>query len=385
MTRDPLGYYKILDVLPCADAAAIKNNYREKAKIWHPDHNDSQQALENFQKVALAYDVLKNPKSKIIYGLLSLVYETQNFPDMKTLKIYKAVDGEETPFLRVFKLYKILPGFKKSLPAEENLIGTWNDALSFIQKITRHNWLQGMCNPFSFKTAFKALKSNYQNINANFEDNFKLLIHNAAAYYAAENLSKARLSAVQALDYAPAKYRSILVGFINGIAAQPENIPAWDYDALKKIQLRIPFLLSGAVLLLLIMILLPLAKPFFSAPDSSKIAYYQEVRFNSGAETVDDVVVAKIFNIPVDTADTSMLYYTIAPAKIMYGPSEEFDVLGTARLRQTVRVTGYTPEQDWFRVMLDNGEMGFIKKQYLKKGIGRDIPENSKIFYNPDL
>ena len=64
----------------------------------------------------------------------------------------------------------------------------------------------------------------------------------------------------------------------------------------------------------------------------------------------------------------------------MYGPSEEFDILTTGKRGQTVRVTGYSPDEEWFRVMLDNGEMGFIKKQYLKKGIGAEIPTGSKIY-----
>ena len=64
----------------------------------------------------------------------------------------------------------------------------------------------------------------------------------------------------------------------------------------------------------------------------------------------------------------------------MYGPSDEFDVLATGKRGQTVRVTGYSPDEEWFRVMLDNGEMGFITKQNLKKGIGLEIPSGSKIF-----
>lgn len=111
-----------------------------------------------------------------------------------------------------------------------------------------------------------------------------------------------------------------------------------------------------------------------------KIAYYQEVRFNTGGETVDDMVMSKVFNIPVDSSDETMLFHITSATNIMYGPSEQFDIMEKAVKNQTVRVTGYTPDQEWYRVMLDNGEMGFIKKSYLKQGIGLAIPEGSKVF-----
>ena len=119
MEFDPLGYYKILEVEYNTDEKSLKFNYRNKVKLWHPDHNKAENALEVFQKISLAYDVLSNPKSKTIYDLLALVYTAQDFPDMKTLKLYKAVDGNETPFLRVFSLQKISGSFLKSTMSEE--------------------------------------------------------------------------------------------------------------------------------------------------------------------------------------------------------------------------------------------------------------------------
>ena len=56
---DPLGYYTILGISSEADAALVKQSYRDLAKIWHPDHNTDAEALENFQKLSVAYEVLK--------------------------------------------------------------------------------------------------------------------------------------------------------------------------------------------------------------------------------------------------------------------------------------------------------------------------------------
>ena len=112
----------------------------------------------------------------------------------------------------------------------------------------------------------------------------------------------------------------------------------------------------------------------------SAINYYQEVRYNNNTHvSVDDVITSKIFNIPVDLYDDKMIYHLKTNTPIMHGPSEHFDVLANGIKKQTVRITGYSPDKTWFRIMLDNGDMGFVKKQYLKKGIGNGIPKDSKI------
>lgn len=381
MIFDPLGYYRCLNADYNTDEKILKINYREKAKFWHPDHNKAENALEEFQKISIAYEILKDVKTRTLYNLLALAYDAATFPDMKSLKLYKAANGDENPFLRVFNLQKIvwnkLPEIK-----EEKLIGTFKDAQKFISNVTRHNWLKGWWSLTGAKLTVKALKNNFYNIGQNTADNFKMLIHNAAVYYDIGKTDKAKLSALQALEYATAEQKALLLPFIELLPPVNTAIPQWNYQELKKIQLKIPLAVgTGAILAAIIAVaplLLQLVPEKYTEDD--KIAYYRQVKFNTGAKTVDDVVVSKIFNIPVDTSDTKQLFHLKSSAEIMYGPSEEFDVLTTGKRGQTVRVTGYSPDEEWFRVMLDNGEMGFIKKQYLKKGIGAEIPTGSKIY-----
>lgn len=381
MIFDPLGYYRCLNADYNTDEKILKINYREKAKFWHPDHNKAENALEEFQKISIAYEILKDVKTRTLYNLLALAYDAATFPDMKSLKLYKAANGDENPFLRVFNLQKIvwnkLPEIK-----EEKLIGTFKDAQKFISNVTRHNWLKGWWSLTGAKLTVKALKNNFYNIGQNTADNFKMLIHNAAVYYDIGKTDKAKLSALQALEYATAEQKALLLPFIELLPPVNTAIPQWNYQELKKIQLKIPLAVgTGAILAAVIAVaplLLQLVPEKYTEDD--KIAYYRQVKFNTGAKTVDDVVVSKIFNIPVDTSDTKQLFHLKSSADIMYGPSEEFDVLATGKRGQTVRVTGYSPDEEWFRVMLDNGEMGFIKKQYLKKGIGAEIPTGSKIY-----
>lgn len=381
MTYDPLGYYRCLNADYNTDEKNLKINYREQAKFWHPDHNKSENALEEFQKISIAYEVLKDAKTRTIYNLLALVYDVSNFPDMKSLKLYKSANGDENPFLRVFNLQRIVWNKHPEIQ-EEKLIGTFTDAQKFISAITRHNWLKGWWSPKAAALTVKALKNNFYGIGKNTADNFKMLVHNAAAFYDFGKVDKAKLSALQALEYAAPEQKEFLQRFIELLPPVNTIIPQWDYSRLKKIQLKIPLAAVAAAAIAGIVLIAPLLLQLLpeTTEKSDKIAYYQQVKFNSGAKTVDDVVVSKIFNIPVDTYDTKMLYHLKYEAKIMYGPSDEFDVLATGKRGQTVRVTGYSPDEEWFRVMLDNGEMGFITKQNLKKGIGLEIPSGSKIF-----
>lgn len=59
MIFDPLGYYRCLNADYNTDEKILKINYREKAKFWHPDHNKAENALEEFQKISIAYEILK--------------------------------------------------------------------------------------------------------------------------------------------------------------------------------------------------------------------------------------------------------------------------------------------------------------------------------------
>lgn len=373
---DPLEYYKLLETTPQESDELFKAKYRQKVKFWHPDHNPDPNAVEIFQKLTVAYDVLKDKKMRTIYNLLSTTYAQADFPDMKNLKAYKSATGNETPFLRVFQLYEV----KNFKGVTKNLIGTFQDAVRFIQTTTRNNWLWGWLKPSLFKQNVIGLLKNYQNINQNAADNYKLLVHNAAAFWHEDKFEKSALSAMQALEYATPSQKAVLNDFLETSGVAPQVLQPWNYAYLQKIQLRIPFAFAAILATLGIVLSTSLYQGGFEKVGNVVSSYYQKVRFNSGAETVDDLVVGKIFNVPVDLLDTQMLYHLTSAQKIMYGPSEKFDILSQGTRGQTVRVTGYTPDEIWYRVMLDNGEMGFIKKEHLKKGVFNEIPKDSKIY-----
>ena len=165
------------------------------------------------------------------------------------------------------------------------------------------------------------------------------------------------------------------------LAVQPKlKLSPWNYLNLKLIQLIIP-------LIIVFVALIPFSVKVVSESDllsyfdkKQEISYHQEVQFRTGGSMADDMVVGKIINIPVDITDASKLVYLTSDQPLMYGPADDFDVMKKLKKGTTVRITGISPDEIWYRVMLDEGEMGFLRKEHLKAGIGLEIPYGSQIY-----
>lgn len=63
----PRDYYDILGVLKDADPDEVRRAFRKKARVLHPDINQSPTALVEFQELQEAYMVLKDPDKKQRY------------------------------------------------------------------------------------------------------------------------------------------------------------------------------------------------------------------------------------------------------------------------------------------------------------------------------
>ena len=377
MLYDALGYFSVLGADETTDSQRLKILYRDRAKFWHPDVNKAENAMDMFQKLSKAYDTLKDPKTKILYSLLSLIYTPIDFPNLARLNTYKSAKGFETPYLRVFSISRLEKGQIKT----ENLIGTYDDALVFIKKATIKNFLSG----FLSKKFYKALEHNLNQMLSDNHENLKLLIHNAAAFYDEGKFEASYISAVSALSYANQNEKEAIQKFLKLLGpVQSSSIQTFDTQKLRKMQLQ-PFIQTALILGMMLIILI--GTPFLLSVSSSKeksdeINYYQTIEVGGGQEITDDLITSKIVKIPVDLSDNNMLYHITKEVPVMYGPSEKFDVLAKALQNQTVRITGHTPDNTWYRVMLDNGDMGFVQTRYLQKGIGLSVPNGSKIILN---
>lgn len=60
-------YYKILGVKPSATASEIKRAYRKKAKLLHPDVNNSPDTQSAFQDLIKAYEILSDMHQKTLF------------------------------------------------------------------------------------------------------------------------------------------------------------------------------------------------------------------------------------------------------------------------------------------------------------------------------
>lgn len=377
--KDALGYYKVLEVDSSTDEKTLKIKYRDLAKLWHPDFNKAENAMEHFQKLSVAYDVLKDKNSRLIYDLLSEVYTSDNFPDMQNLSVLKDKYNKENPLVRVIFLRKIIGKITRYNVSEDRLVCTYEQARQEALAYSLSNWFLGWWHPKALVKNVRALIDNFRNIGQNNQDNLLLLVHNAVAFEQDGKPRQAMVSALQAMEYADGEQRELLERFIKKLGIpKPDKIPSWRLLPLKLVQLIVPFLI-------LLSVLYPFAQQLSLVrymQKENEVTYFQKVKFNGGGEIVDDVVVSKIFSIPVNVADDSKLYHFSQDTKIMYGPGEEFDVMANGQKDQTVRITGFTLDKSWYRVMLDSGEMGFVPDKILRRGAKTPPLDGSKIVPN---
>lgn len=377
--KDALGYYKVLEVDSSTDEKTLKIKYRDLAKLWHPDFNKAENAMEHFQKLSVAYDVLKDKNSRLIYDLLSEVYTSDNFPDMQNLSVLKDKYNKENPLVRVIFLRKIIGKITRYNVSEDRLVCTYEQARQEALAYSLSNWFLGWWHPKALVKNVRALIDNFRNIGQNNQDNLLLLVHNAVAFEQDGKPRQAMVSALQAMEYADGEQRELLERFIKKLGiSKPDKIPSWRLLPLKLVQLIVPFLI-------LLSVLYPFAQQLSLVrymQKENEVTYFQKVKFNGGGEIVDDVVVSKIFSIPVNVADDSKLYHFSQDTEIMYGPGEEFDVMANGQKDQTVRITGFTLDKSWYRVMLDSGEMGFVPDKILRRGAKTPPLDGSKIVQN---
>lgn len=378
---DPLGYYAILGVDYHAGDAEIKQNYRDRAKILHPDHNTDENALENFQELSVAYDVLKEDSSRLIYDLMAQTHPREKFPNINALKAYKNQHDKEDVFVRTINIRQVLGKLWKFSDSSHQEICNFKEAKLALFLASILNWTLGWWNPKSFVLNLRAIIGNIKNLNTNTQENFTLLTHNAVAYWQDNKKEAALLSALQAGLYADSYRKGLLNKFIALLnVGSNKRAPLWNYTALKTVQLIVPGIVALGILLSLGTTVISEADLSRRFSKNNEITYYQKVNFRTGGQTVDDLVVAKIIDLPADSENLTMLYHTLRPVKVMHGPSDDFDVMAEIKSRQTVRMTGYTPDQAWYRVQLDNGNMGFVRAENLKKGVGLSIPDGSKVY-----
>ncbi|MGA7954608.1 MAG: DnaJ domain-containing protein, partial [Gloeobacterales cyanobacterium] len=62
-------FYNILNVDPQTDKEEIRKSYIKLASLYHPDVSKDPGARERFEEINLAYTILSNDETRIIYNL----------------------------------------------------------------------------------------------------------------------------------------------------------------------------------------------------------------------------------------------------------------------------------------------------------------------------
>lgn len=367
--QDALGYYAVLEVHPEADDGLIKRQYYEKAKFWHPDHNDNPQALEKFQKVSVAYDVLKDKLSRLQYDILSCVYDAAEFPPLGSLKIYKNQSSKDDKALRVLRQRTV----KNGVVRESKDICNIREAGNMVLSTSITNWLCGWWGKKGFSHTVEALKFNRREVSACNADNMKLLVHNAVAYMQENNSEMAWVYAKQAeLMCGSHEYLSRkLAELVAKTGYQPKKavtIPRWNAAELVRRQYLFPLFLG---LLAVLGSLLIFANQGLFLPRSSNKGYY---------EAGSDMVETKIIKTDSDAYSKRFLVHLTEDCTIYHGPDERYSPMTTGNALQTVRIIGHTSDKKWYQIILDNGEMGYIQKSKTAAGVGNPIPAKSHVY-----
>ena len=90
------NYYEILGVTPDSDVSEIKAAYRKLARKYHPDVNDSAEAVAKFKAVTEAYETLsdnvKRNKYNTLYGFFKSYKSSQSGAQYKKSKEPKFED-----------------------------------------------------------------------------------------------------------------------------------------------------------------------------------------------------------------------------------------------------------------------------------------------------
>lgn len=106
-----MDLYNILEINPDATENEIKKAYLHLVKLYHPDKNKLPNAVEHFQQIQTAYEILINPITREEYNKMTPTKQL-NFMDMLNKIIKENIDDFDfNHFINTFNIADILSLF----------------------------------------------------------------------------------------------------------------------------------------------------------------------------------------------------------------------------------------------------------------------------------
>ncbi|MCR6629281.1 MAG: DnaJ domain-containing protein [Magnetospirillum sp.] len=202
ISQDPKGYYAVLGLAPGADLAAIKAAYRSRAKTVHPDRNRSSAAAEEFQRLVEAYRVLKDVVHRAEYDATGVHPLTDDGDDYPSTPFACSRCGAVTaqPRYIVFHQVKSYLLWAKRRRKEGIFCRDCADAAAVQSSVV--TWAAGWWSPPGLLLTPIALLRNLFGGSKPRHQNARLLIRQARAFLALDEVDLARALTEQAAGFA---------------------------------------------------------------------------------------------------------------------------------------------------------------------------------------
>jgi hypothetical protein len=200
--QDPKGYYATLGLSPGADLAAIKSAYRARAKSVHPDRNRSAAAAEEFQRLVEAYRVLKDVVHRAEYDATGVHPLTEDGDDYPSTPFACSRCGAVTaqPRYVIFHQVKSFLLWAKRSRVEGIFCRHCADVAAVRASV--RTWAVGWWSPPGLLLAPMALLRNLFGGTKPRDQNARLLIRQARAFLALDEVDLARALTEQAGRFA---------------------------------------------------------------------------------------------------------------------------------------------------------------------------------------
>ena len=344
---DPQGHYAALGVGPLADAAEIKAAYRYRVKLLHPDYNPSEDAADDFLRLSEAWSVLRDPKKRAAYDSqarlpVPVKVIDLNDPDPNALSCSRCGKVTAQPRYIVFHRVKsFLMTTKRSIV---HGIFCRDCADRTAIRASTMTWLLGW---WGFKgplASLQALLTNLRGGDRPREDNLRVLLHQARAFLARDEMEIARALAQQAAAFARTDQDRARIKEIERQAgtANRKLKSRWDkggYAAMAQ------------------------ALPMFAVIAALGVAASVVVM-----HPYTDQVGADIFVHPAQAGETR--HVAVEMLKVRQGPAANQPVVALLDRFATVQVVDSVGAGEWARILTPNGMTGYVPSRFLFGGPG---------------